>query len=76
MGVVFQQALFGDLGNGDVAAVLTEHQVLAVRRIGDAAVAAARILSEREIALQDVSGDGVEHLDSLVTQPIVRTAAV
>ena len=54
-----------DLGDGDIAAVLAEHQVLAVRRIGDAAIAAARILSERDVVLQNNAGVGVEHLDGL-----------
>src|ERR1700733_677840 len=45
--------------------VLAEHQVLAVRRIGYAAIAAARILSEREVVLQDNAGAGVEHLNRL-----------
>ena len=49
-----------------MAAVLAEHQVLAVRRIGDAAIAAARILSERDVVLQDNAGLGVEHLDGSV----------
>ncbi len=54
-----------DVGDGDIAAVLAEHQVLAVRRIGDAAIAAARILSERDVVLQNNAGVGVEHLDGL-----------
>ena len=65
MGVVFQQALFSDLGDSDIAAVLAEYQVLAVRRIGYTAVAATRIVSERDVVLQDYAGVGVEHLDRL-----------
>src|SRR5208282_616180 len=65
LGVIFQQALCIDLGDGDIAAVLAEHQVLAVRRIGYAAIAAARILSKRGVVLQDNAGVGVEYLDGL-----------
>ena len=65
LGVVAQQALCRDIGDGDVAAVLAEHQVLAVRRIGYAAIAAARIRSERDVVLQDIAGVGVEYLDGL-----------
>ena len=67
LGVVLQQALCIDLGDGDIAAVLAEHQVRAVRRIGDAAIAAARIVSsDRGVVLQDNAGVGVENLDGPV----------
>src|SRR5208282_5602719 len=65
LGVVLQQALRIDLGDRDIAAVLAKHQVLAVRRIGYAAIAAARIRSECGVVLQDIAGVGVEHLDGL-----------
>ena len=63
--VVGQQSLRRDVGEGDVAAVLAEHQVLAVRRISDAAVAAAGIESLRQVGLQDLSAAGIEYLDGL-----------
>src|SRR5208283_4783809 len=65
LGVVFQQALCSDVGDGDIAAVLAEHQVLAVLRIGYAAIAAARIRSERGLVLQDIAGISVEYFDGL-----------
>ena len=55
VGVVGQRAVGQDVGDGDVAAVLAEHQVLAVRRIGDAAIAAAGV-PERQIDLHDYAG--------------------
>src|ERR1019366_8290538 len=48
-------------GDGNVAAVLAEEQVLAVRRVGDAEVAAVRVRSAEAVALQDGAGHGVEH---------------
>ena len=63
LGVVFQQARCTDLGDGDIATVLAEHQVLAVRRIRYAAIATARIRSERDVVLQDLTVAGVEDLD-------------
>ena len=39
--------------------------MLAVRRIGYATIAAARILSERGVVLQDIAGVGVEYFDGL-----------
>ena len=65
LGVVAQHAGARDLGDGEVAAVLAEQQVLAIRRVGDAAVATAGILVQRHIVLQDPAGAGVEHLDGL-----------
>ncbi len=61
VGVVAQQPVRIDRRDGDVAAVLAKHKILAVGRVGDAGIAAARIL-ERQIALQHVPGAGVEHL--------------
>src|SRR5262249_39823311 len=65
LGVIFQNALGGDVGDGDVAAVLAENQVLAIRRVGDSAVTAARIASECDVVLQDDAGGRVEYFDGL-----------
>ena len=52
-----------------MAAVLAEHQELAVRRIGDAAIAAGGVrglgVVARDKVLQDLTGEGVEHLHGL-----------
>ena len=75
LGVVAQQTRRVDRGDSDVAAVLAEEQVFAIPRINDTAVAAARVLIERQIVLQDFAAPGVKDLDGL-RRARVRTAAV
>src|SRR5271154_5685802 len=68
VGVVREQArCWIDFGDCNVAAVLAEEQVLAIRRIGDTYLAAVRVrVSYRTVALQDSAGSDVEDLDGSV----------
>src|ERR1700737_1263621 len=67
LSVVGQQTQRRDMGDCDEAAILAEQQVLAVRRIGDAAIAAARV-PKRRIVLQYLSSLGVEYFDGGLTR--------